>query len=187
MAYSRFQTGIALRTLALALTLMAAACLIAQTRWYVTIALCLATVLAQIAGLVRFATQSSREVARFLEAIAVDDTSQSFSGLVGDGAHSELGTAMTGVLAKLRRVRTEREEQSKYLQTLVAHVPVALVSADQHGRVKLLNMAARRLFGTALTETVQFARHGEAFAVGMQAIRPGSTAILRMEEKSRPS
>jgi hypothetical protein len=42
-------------------------------------------------------------------------------------------------------------------------------------------MAARRLFGTALAETTQFARHGEAFAVGMESIRPGTAAILRME------
>jgi nitrogen fixation/metabolism regulation signal transduction histidine kinase len=184
MGFSRFQAGIALRTAALALTIAAAVCLIAQTRWYVTIALCLATALAQIAGLARFATLSSREVARFLEAISFDDTSLSFSGLMGDSAHSELGTAMTGVLAKLRSVRSEREEQSRYLQTLVAHVPVALVSADELGRVQLLNMAARRLFGTALTETGQFVRHGEAFAVGMESIRAGSTAILRMERPS---
>ncbi len=158
--------------------------MISQTRWYVTITLCLAAALAQMAGLLRFATQSSREVARFLEAISFDDTSLSFSGLVGDSAHSELGAAMAGVLTKLRSVRSEREEQSRYLQTLVAHVPVALASADERGRVKLLNMAARRLFGTALSETAQFARHGEAFAVGMEAIRPGSTAILRMDRPS---
>lgn len=184
MAYSRFQLGIALRTVVLALTLVAAACLIAETRWYVTIALCLAAAFAQIAGLVRFATQSSREVARFLEAISFDDTSLSFSSMAGDGAHNELGKAIAGVLTKLRVVRSEREEQSRYLQTLVSHVPVALVSADERGLVQLLNMAARRLFGTVLTETAQFARHGEAFAVGMESIRPGSTAILRMERPS---
>jgi len=184
MGYSRFQTGIALRTVSLSLTLGAATCLIAQTRWYVTIMLCLAAAFAQVAGLVRFATRSSREVARFLEAISFDDASLSFSGLVGDRAHSELGAAMAGVLAKLRVIRSEREEQSRYLQTLVAHVPVALVSSDERGRVQLLNMAARRLFGTALNDTGQFARHGEAFTVGMESIRPGSTAILRMERPS---
>ncbi|HTC54472.1 MAG TPA: ATP-binding protein [Steroidobacteraceae bacterium] len=180
MGYSRFQIGIALRTAALALTIVAATCLIMQTRWYATIALGVAMVIAQIAGLVRFSTQSGREMARFLEAISFDDTSLGYSGLMGDSAHSELGSAMTGVLAKLRSVRSEREEQSRYLQTLIAHVPVALVSTDERGHVQLLNMAARRLFRTALTETGQFARHGEAFAVGMDSIRPGSTAILRM-------
>jgi two-component system, NtrC family, nitrogen regulation sensor histidine kinase NtrY len=181
MAYSRFRTGVTLRAAALALTIVAVACMIAQTRWYVTITLVLATALAQMVGLVRFATQSSREVARFLDAISFDDTSQSFSGLLGDSAHSELGEAMARVLTQLRVVRSEREEQARYLQTLVAHVPVALISADARGGVRLLNMAARRLFGTALAEKAQFARHGEAFAVGMESIRPGSTAILRME------
>jgi two-component system nitrogen regulation sensor histidine kinase NtrY len=184
MGYSRFRTGVALRAVALALTIVAVACMIVQTRWYVTITLVLAIALAQIVALVRFATQSSREVARFLDAISFDDTSQSFSGLLGDSAHSELGAAMTRVLTQLRVVRSEREEQARYLQTLVAHVPVALISADERGGVQLLNMAARRLFGTALAETAQFARHGEAFAVGMESIRPGSTAILRMERPS---
>jgi two-component system nitrogen regulation sensor histidine kinase NtrY len=181
MVYSRFRTGVALRTAALALTIVAVACMIAQTRWYVTITLVLAAAVAQLVGLVRFATQSSREVARFLDAISFDDASQSFSGLLGDSAHSELGAAMARVLTQLRVVRSEREEQARYLQTLVAHVPVALISADERGGVQLLNMAARRLFGSALAEKAQFARHGEAFAVGMESIRPGSTAILRME------
>jgi nitrogen fixation/metabolism regulation signal transduction histidine kinase len=184
MGYSSFRTGVALRAVALALTIVAVACVIAQTRWYVSITLVLAIALAQIVALVRFATQSSREVARFLDAISFDDTSQSFSGLLGDSAHSELGAAMTRVLTQLRVVRSEREEQARYLQTLVAHVPVALISADERGGVQLLNMAARRLFGTALSETAQFARHGEAFAVGMESIRPGSTAILRMVRPS---
>jgi two-component system nitrogen regulation sensor histidine kinase NtrY len=181
MGYSRFRTSVALRAVALALTIVAVACMIAQTRWYVTITLVLAIALAQIVALVRFATQSSREVARFLDAISFDDTSQSFSGLLSDSAHSELGAAMTRVLTQLRVVRSEREEQARYLHTLVAHVPVALISADERGGVQLLNMAARRLFGTALSETAQFARHGEAFAVGMESIRPGTAAILRME------
>jgi two-component system nitrogen regulation sensor histidine kinase NtrY len=181
MGYSRFYTGVALRTAALALTIVGIAWMIAQTRWYVTIGLITATALAQIVGLVRLATQSSREVARFLDAISFDDTSQSFSGLLADSAHSELGLAMTRVLTQLRLVRSEREEQARYFQTLIAHVPVALISADERGGVRLLNMAARRLFGTALVETRQFVRHGDSFAVGMESIRPGTAAILRME------
>jgi two-component system nitrogen regulation sensor histidine kinase NtrY len=181
MAYSRFRTDLALLIGTLALTIVGAAWMIAQTHWYVTISLVLAIALAQVFALVRLATQSSREVARFLDAISFDDTSQSFSGLIGDSAHHELGLAMTRVLTQLRLVRSEREEQARYFQTLIAHVPVALISVDERGGVKLLNMAARRLFGTALAETAQFARHGEAFAVGIETIRPGNAAILRME------
>src|ERR1700730_12175569 len=98
MGFSRFRTGIAVRTAALFLTIVAVSGMMARTQWYMTITLCVAAALVQVAMLMRFATQSSREVARFLDAISFDDTSQSFSGLSGDSAHRELGTAMARVL-----------------------------------------------------------------------------------------
>jgi two-component system nitrogen regulation sensor histidine kinase NtrY len=184
MGFSRFRAGVALRTAALFLTVVAVSEMLARTQWYVPIALGFAAALVQVALLMRFATQSSREVARFLDAISFDDTSQSFSGLSGDSAHRELGAAMGHVLDLLRTGRAEREAQSRYLQTLIAHVPVALISVDEIGRVQLLNMAARRLFETALTQIVQFMQYGEAFAVGMDSLRPGTSAILKMERAS---
>src|SRR5258708_34296420 len=126
MAYSRFRAGAALRTAALALTIVAAAWMIVQTHWYVTISLVLATALAQIVALVRLATQSSREVARFLDAISFDDTSQSFSGLLADSSHRELGLAMTRVLTQLRRASSELDAQARSLHTPLATLAVAV-------------------------------------------------------------
>ncbi|MGH8219124.1 MAG: sensor histidine kinase [Steroidobacteraceae bacterium] len=184
--FGHFAAGVVLRITVLFLTILAAAWMIANTSWYVTIALCIAAALAEATLLVRFATQSSRELARFLDALAVDDTSQGFSVLSNDSAHRELGAAMGRVLARLRASRTEREEQAHYLRALLAHVPVALICMDERGRVQLLNMAARRLFESALTSSTEFARHGASFAVGLETLRPGATAILRMERASGP-
>src|SRR4051812_19340188 len=105
MGFSRFRIGIAVRTAALFVTMVAASAMMARTEWYVTITLCVAAALVQMAMLTRFATQSSREVARFLQAISFDDTSQTFSGLSGDSAYRELGTAMARVLDLLRTGR----------------------------------------------------------------------------------
>lgn len=184
MVSSRFRTGMILRTAVLSSSVFVSVWLIEHTQWYATIALCVAAVIAQLALLMQFALRSSHEMARFLDAVAVDDTSQGFSGLSQDGTYSELGTAMNRVLARLRDGRSEREAQSLYLQALINHVPVALLSIDDSGRVQLLNMAARRLFETALTQTAQFTRHGEQFAVGLESLRPGGTAIVKMERVS---
>ena len=181
MAFSRFRAGVALRVAALALTVAAAAWLIVGTQWYVLIVLLLAASLAQAIMLAQFATRSSREMARLLDAIAVDDTSPSFSALSDDSAHTELGTAMTRALARLRTWRSEREEQSRYYQTLVAHVPVALISIDDRGNVQLLNVAARRLFETRLCDSSELARHGQPFAVSIESLAAGGSTILRME------
>jgi nitrogen fixation/metabolism regulation signal transduction histidine kinase len=158
--------------------------MIANTEWYVTISLFIAAAVAEAIALVRFSSQSSREIAQFLDALSVEDLSQSFSGLTADDAHRELGTAMERVLARLRASRSERDEQGQYLQTLVNHVPVALISLDQRGAVRMLNMAARRLFESSLTQVAQLSRYGESFAVSLESLSAGNTAILRMERSS---
>jgi len=186
MAFSPFRIGIAVRAAGLFLTVGAVAWMIANTQWYVTITLFTAGALAQTVALVRFSSQSSREIARFLDALSVDDLSQSFIGLAADAAHQELGSAMERVLSRLRASRSERDEQAQYLQTLVNHVPVALLSIDDRGAVRLFNMAARRLFESSLTRSSEFSRYGEPFAVSLESLTPGNTAILRMERSSGP-
>lgn len=186
MVFSRFGAGIGVRTAAVFVTILLTAWLATHTRWYVTIGLCIVAALAETASLARFASQSSRETARFLDALAADDMSRSFSGLGTDSGHGELRASMERVLARLSAGRSEREEQANYFRALLAHVPVALLAIGERGDVRLLNMAARRLFGAATTNTAQFAQHGESFTVGLETLRPGSTAILRMERASGP-
>src|ERR1700678_1528236 len=158
--------------------------MVMHTQWYVSIALVAAAAVAQITLFIEFATQSGREVARFLDAVSFDDTSQSFSGLRADAAYRELGEAMTRVLERLRMSRTQREEQARYLQALLAHVPVALIAIDSAGGVQILNTAARRLFESAISKAAEFSRHGAAFAAGMETLQPGGSAIVRMERVS---
>ena len=184
MVSDRLHSGTVLRTVVLLVLVIATAWMIEHTQWYVVIGLALGAVIAQTAHLVQFVSRSSHEMARFLDAVAVGDTSQSFSRLSQDSAQRELASAMSGVLARLRAGRSERDAQAHYLQTLVNHVPVALLSIADSGSVQLLNMAARRLFESTLTESAQFARHGRSFAVSVESLRAGHTAIVRMERVS---
>ena len=184
MAFSGFHAGLLLRVAGLLATLVVLAWMISDTQWYVAIGLCVAAGLMQTVLLVRHASRSGRETARFLDAIAFDDTSASFSTLARDPDFSDLGVAMTRVLDQLRSGRMEREEQAQYLQGLLAHVPVALISVDEHGHVQLLNHGARRLFAGPCDRIETLPRHGEAFAAALLALRPGESAIVRMERES---
>jgi two-component system nitrogen regulation sensor histidine kinase NtrY len=184
MDYSRFQAGILFRVVMLVATLAALAWIMLNTSWYVTIALFIAAAVGEVIALMHFATRSGREVARFLDAVAFDDNTIAFSALSRDSALADLGAAMTRVLDQLRTGRAQREEQAQYLQSVIAHIPVALVSVDEHGTVQLMNLAARRLFETACTDISQFSRFGEAFATGLSSLKPGDGAIARMERGS---
>src|SRR5215469_4583390 len=181
MDYSRFQAGILLRLVALVATLAVLAWVMLNTSWYVTTALFIAAVVGEVIALTHFATRSGREVARFLDAVAFDDSTIAFSALSHDAALADLGAAMTRVLDQLRTGRAQREEQAQYLQSVIAHIPVALISVDEHGAVQLMNQAARRLFETACSDISQFGGFGEAFATSLCNLKPGDGAIVRME------
>jgi two-component system nitrogen regulation sensor histidine kinase NtrY len=183
MDFSRFHAHIVLQVSALVTSLAALIWMIGHTRWYVTIALMLSVAILQTLQLIRFASRSGREVTRFLNAVAFDDPATSFSGLANDTAFAALGTAMTRVLEKLRVGRAEREEQTQYLQTMISHVPVPLISVDEQGRVQLLNLAARRLFESACSDAREFARYGAPFATGLEKLKPGESCIVRMERR----
>jgi nitrogen fixation/metabolism regulation signal transduction histidine kinase len=146
----------------------------------------LGIVLLQLLALIRFASRSGREVTRFLNAVAFDDPAISFGGLANDTAFAGLAAAMTRVMDQLRTGRAEREEQAQYLETLIAHVPVALISLDDGGRVQLLNLAARRLFDAGCSEAMDFGRYGTSFATGLESLKPGEGSIVRMERSSGP-
>jgi len=181
MDYSRFQAGILFRLVALIATLAGMVWVALNTSWYVTMALFAAALLGQAVALLHFANRPGREVARFLDAVAFDDNTIAFTGLSRDPALSSLGVAMTRVLDQLRTGRAQREEQSQYLQSVIAHIPVSLLSVDEHGAVQLMNLAARRLFETSCTDLGQMARFGEAFATSVASLKPGDAMIVRME------
>src|SRR5271155_929222 len=139
MAFSRFQATIFLRVTLLVATLAVLAWMMLHTMWYVTMAIFIVAAAGQVHGLIKFASKSGREVARFLDAVAFDDNTVSFSALSRDGAFADLSAAMTRVLDQLRMGPAEREEQAQYLQSVIAHLPVALISIDEHGAIQLLN------------------------------------------------
>ena len=186
MAFSGLQHGILLRVAGILCTLALLAWMVVHTSWYVTMVLCVAAALIQMVLLTRYTSLATREISRFLDAIAFDDTSASFSGFSRQSGFGELGLSMNRVLDQLRLGRREREEQAQYLQNLIAHVPVALVSVNERGSVQLLNLAARRLFAGPCDSVAGFSRFGLAFATALEALKPGQAALVRMERVSGP-
>ena len=186
MVSNAFRIGMILRIAALFLTLALAAWMSVHTEWYLSITLCIVAAIAQAAMMLQFSTRSVREITRLLDAIAVDDTSQLSARPIADSADLELRTATARVAERLRSGRFEREQHALYLQALLSHVPVALVciQGNDFQEVQLLNLAARRLFETPVSEIAHFARYGDRFAADIMALDTGSAVILRLERSS---
>ena len=182
----RHRVRLLLRLAALAGTAAAAAVLL----WTGRVALgsaAAALTLAQGPGLIRFVERPARDLLRFLEGVRNDDLSAGF-GSEGQGPLIDaLHGAFTEVSEAFRRVRSEREEQAHYLQTVVRHIGVALLAFRDDGEVALSNEAAGRLLGLHRPRALAAveARH-PALARALREARAGGRALVEVERDGQP-
>lgn len=102
-------------------------------------------VVVQTAALIRYVERGQREMSEFLLSLRQRDFTPSYtrSGRQKDILHEAFETINRLFL----ELNAEKEQQARYLQTVVEHVQVALVSYDQQEEITLYNAAAQQLFG----------------------------------------
>ena len=137
----------------------------------------------QLYALVHYVERTNRDLARFLNAIRYADFSQSFvTGGLGS-SFDELKTAFNEVLDAFRRARAEKEEQARYLQTVVQHIGVGLIVFDNAGAVSLINNAAKRLLGVPrLGHLADLDRVNPILTTTLQSLGPRGRDLVRFDE-----
>lgn len=145
MTYRNFRIICVLRIAAIGLTIWLLVYLYSTTELYATMSLVALAVLLQMVSLLHFVERTNRDLTRFLESIRYSDFSQSFSAGPRGRTFDELNRAFTAVMERFREARSEKEEQYRYLQTLLQHIGLGVISFDQNGDVDLINNAAKRL------------------------------------------
>jgi nitrogen fixation/metabolism regulation signal transduction histidine kinase len=182
MVFNRFAKQVALRVGALFATVLVLAYLVAETELHAVSVLVAGLMLLEAVLVVRFVYRTNRELTRFLGAIRYDDFQQSFSmGELGP-TFADLRSAFEEVMVRFRDARMEREAQRRYLEALVEHVPVAILSLHDDGSVELLNNAARRLLNASATTSLdELMTYGAAFQRDVAQSRAGERKVTRIE------
>jgi len=145
MVYKRFTVGIIYRV-----GVIAACCLLSVYLWETTGSVLLIVIVFLLVcvltyNLIRYSLVTNRELARFFDAIRYEDFSQTFRKPFSDARFSDLYNAMNSVIDVFKTTRAEKEVQYRYLQTIVRHIPVGLLSFDSNGKVEISNHALKRL------------------------------------------
>jgi len=156
--------------------------LLFQTGFYAT-----ATLIAIMSGyqtyaLLRHVTRTNNELTRFVRSIQYDDFSQTFAGGKRGSSFDELAAAFTGVMNQFRATRTEKEENFRYLQTVVEHVGVGLIAYQSNGDVELMNNAAKRLLDMPHLRTIgALETKSRALADTLRTLKAGERALVRVD------
>ena len=136
------------------------------------------------ARLVYYTEKPARDLTRFLESLRYDDVSQRFGSDRRGSVFRALADAFEEVSEAFRTLRAEREEQARYLQTVVRHVGVALIAFQPDGTVALINQSARRLLGVARLRTVEgLNRVSPHLTDTLLRLRTGERVLVRLERE----
>jgi two-component system, NtrC family, nitrogen regulation sensor histidine kinase NtrY len=139
-----FNLRIALRILLLAITIFFSAYL-SFLKSYSNSGLLILATFYQIYSLIRFINVTNREVTDFIRGINYSDFTQNVRlGKLG-GTFVELAEEMTKLINKYKDTRFEKEENLRYLQTIVEHVGIGLIAFNTKGDVELINKGAKKI------------------------------------------
>ncbi len=153
MGYNRFRVEFLARTTLLGATISLFIFLAGRRDFYVTTGLVLTAAVCQAWLLLRFAEAGHRSLLRFLDSIRYADLTAAFDS--PDSTNGELNAAFAEVLDRFRLVRAEREERSRYLETVMQHVETGIIVFGADGGVELANTAAERLLDMPVIRSVR--------------------------------
>ncbi len=111
----------------------------------ILVVLFVATLIVQIIYLIKYIDISNRNVVSFLQGINYSDFSQNLSISNLGKSFEELSLEMNKVLNNFKNARLEKEESLRYLETVIDHVGIGLISFNSKGDVELLNRAAKKI------------------------------------------
>lgn len=141
-----FHLNIIARVLLLAVTMAVCMYLWLNSDLYIGAGLLSLIVIYQIIRLIQYVDLTNQTLSRFFNSVRYSDFSRTFSGEKLGASFDQLNETMTEVIEKFKEQRIEKQSQFRYMENVVEHIGVGLISFNQEGEIELLNNAAKRLF-----------------------------------------
>ena len=180
--FKKFRLQIIIRILIFFITAFLTLYTMKQTRLYATTVILAILCIYQVFSLIQYVEKSNRNLTRFLTAVKHNDFSQSFtiSGL--GSSFSELQNLFNQVMLKFQQTRSEKEEQYRYMQTIIQHVGTGLLVFHGNGDVQMMNNAAKKLLTVRqLKNLTQLNQLEDKFGQTLLELRSGERTLIKLK------
>lgn len=180
-----FKLNVIVRILVLAVSIFGLIFVYNNTELSATIFILSLLIIYQIYSLIKFIDTTNKELSRFFLSIKYSDFSQSFTRKDLGGSFKELNDAFNEVILQFQKTRSEKEEHLRYLQTVMQHVGVGLISYNQSGKVEFINNAAKKLLRIPhLRNIAQLDKVSGGLSKQILNITPGNKTTLKLVEEN---
>ncbi|SIR12446.1 sensor histidine kinase [Pontibacter lucknowensis] len=182
MVYNRFRANLLLRVGLLIISIAGITLVLYRTEWYMT-AVCIGLLLLfQLYDLVHYVERTNRDISSFLEAIQHSDFTQHFAVKGGNPAYKELYQSFNDVTDAFQRIKTDKQAHHLYLQAIVEHIGVGIVSFDESGRVELVNHVLKEVLHTPHLEHIEsLGRISEELVEVMRSIGHNERRLVTLQ------
>lgn len=138
----------------------------------------------QIYLIFKYVDKTNRDLSSFLESIRFSEFTRSFKIEGMGSSFDELNRAFNDVIQDFQKVRSEKEEQYQYFQSLVKNIDVSFITYQRDGKVDMVNNAFKKLFQV---NSVKNIRDLESISSDLVAtllkIEPGKNCLVKIQEE----
>lgn len=129
-----------------------------------------------------FLNRTHRDLTTLFTSILNNDFTTVFT-VKGDRTKlADVYASLNQITAHFRELSTQNEIQFLYLQTVVAHLDIGILSLQPDGQIALVNEKMKRLLGTnRLADLDALAQSAPALATAIQHLEPGEQHVLKLE------
>jgi nitrogen fixation/metabolism regulation signal transduction histidine kinase len=182
MFFKNFRVQVNVRVVVLAATITLQIYLLMIGHLYTTIVVLSILILLQVYFLIKFVDKTNYKLVRFFDAIEHSDFSQNFTGAPLGTSFKELNSAFNKVIEKFQNTRSEKEENLRYLETVMQHVGVGLIVYDQNGDVQIINNAAKKLLNVPnIPNIVSLNKIGNNIVESFFSLKAGDKKTIKLD------
>ncbi|MCB0736611.1 MAG: HAMP domain-containing histidine kinase [Bacteroidetes bacterium] len=155
MVFKKFTWGVIIRLSLLTVVIATSVVVWLTTSFIFTQLILSAVAILLLLEIFRFITKTNKDLSKFINAINYNDYQVHFSGYGWDNAFGELHQAFRSTIQKFKELKLEKEAHYQYLQLLVKHIEVGIISFNQKGEVRLFNGSAAALLKLPQLKSLQ--------------------------------
>lgn len=96
--------------------------------------------------LLRYLNRTNRQLARFFESLLDRGSSIQLDKRDKSGSYRELTKQLDAIIRIIQTERMEKEKERNYLNYLVEHIGVGVITYKESGEIDLINPAAKKIF-----------------------------------------
>lgn len=184
MVFKNFRFQIILRVIILtAIVTLLAWCIVHDLRLravYVGIAAAICVI-----ELIWYADRFNRDIRGFLQSLLQRDFTTHFEQSVSGKTYASLYETFNSISEAFKKISAEKEIQHKYLELLVEHLRVGILSIDADEKVHLANQAFRNLLRRNIVSNVKTLESVDiALAKTVREIHAGETRLVKVNVES---